>query len=202
MIKKIFLKITNVISVLLIACSIFILLSVIFSSSGKAPNIAGYSLFRVLTGSMEPAIPEGSLLLIKKTDPSALQVGDVISFYSKDPSLNGEVNTHRIMEIEEENGTYLFTTKGDANNVKDIYGTLGSDVIGKVVFSSLFLGKIVRLLSNPLIFLPVVILPLTIIIITNLIRSMKLARKIAKEEEEAAIREAIEKIRNKKKEEE
>lgn len=159
-------------------------------------------MFRVLTGSMEPAIPEGSLLLIKKTDPSALQVGDVISFYSKDPSLNGEVNTHRIMEIEEENGTYLFTTKGDANNVKDIYGTLGSDVIGKVVFSSLFLGKIVRLLSNPLIFLPVVILPLTIIIITNLIRSMKLARKIAKEEEEAAIREAIEKIRNKKKEEE
>lgn len=202
MIRKLILKIMDVISVLLIACSIFILVSVVFSPTGKAPSIAGYSMFRVLTGSMEPAIPEGSLLLVKKTDLSELQVGDVISFYSKDPALNGEVNTHRILEIEEENGTYHFTTKGDANNAEDMYGTLGSDVIGKVIFSSLLLGKFVRLLSNPLIFLPIVILPLMIMLLMNLVRSLKLAKKIAKEEEEAAIREAIEIIRNKKKEEE
>lgn len=201
MIRKAIFKISNVISVLLIVCSVFVLFSVVFSPSGKAPDIAGYSIFRVLTGSMEPAIPEGALLVVQKTDPSALQVGDVITFYSKDASLNGEVNTHRIMEIEEENGTYLFTTKGDANSTKDMYGVLDRDVIGKVIFSSLLLGKLVRFLSNPMIFFPLVIVPLAIMIFWNLIRSLKVAGKLAKEEEEAAIREAIEKIRNKKNEE-
>ena len=64
----------------------------------------GFSLLRVLSGSMEPEIPEQSMLLIRATEPEALAVGDVISFFSPDPSLNGALNTHRIAAIVQTEG--------------------------------------------------------------------------------------------------
>ena len=57
------------------------------------------------------------------------------------------------------------------------------------------LGKLARLVSNPLIFIPIILLPLAVILITNLARTVSLAKKIAKDEEEAAVKEAIQQIR-------
>ena len=113
----------------------------------------------------------------------------------------GEVNTHRIVEISEEGGELFFATKGDANNVADQYITREEDVIGKVVFSSLKLGKFIRLISNPLIFLPLIIGPLVILLGHSLYESFTVAKKLVKEEEEAAVREAVEAIRRKKEKE-
>ena len=59
------------------------------------------------------------------------------------------------------------------------------------------LGKIVRLVSNPLIFVPIILVPLAIILIANLVKTVSYARKIAKDEEEAAVKEAIQYIREK-----
>jgi signal peptidase I len=198
MLKKIILTIINVISVFIIVCAVFVLLTVLFTGSGQAPSILGHSMFRVMTGSMEPSIPLDSLIVVKKTEPSELEVGDVISFYSKDPSLDGAVNTHRIVAIEEDGGHYSFTTKGDANNVEDHYTTTESDLIGKVVLVSYRWGQAVRLLSNPLIFIPIIILPLVIILIMNLHQTISLARKIAREEQEQIVKEALEEMKRKK----
>ena len=52
----------------------------------------------------------------------------------------------------------------------------------------------VHLLSNPLIFIPVILLPMFVILVSNLSRTIRLTRKIVKEEEEAAVREAVEAI--------
>ena len=67
-----------------------------------------------------------------------------------------------------------------------------------MIFTSHPLGLFVRLLANPLIFIPVILLPLFIILLSNLIRTVRLAKQMAKEEEEAAVREALEEIRKKK----
>lgn len=200
MIKKILMKTLNAVSILLILCSVGVLLSVVLTKKGEAPNVLGYSLFRVMTGSMEPTIPTDSLIAVKKTDPAKLKVGDVISFYSRDPSLMGEVNTHRIVAIEQQDGRYYFATKGDANNVEDQYATVEDDVIGKVFFNSYNLGKVIRLLSNPLVFIPIIILPLVYMLGHSIYESMVIAAKLAKEEEEAAVREALEIIRRSKEE--
>lgn len=48
-----------------------------------------------------------------------------------------------------------------------------------------------RLVSNPLKFVPIILVPLAIILIANLVKTVSYARKIAKDEEEAAIKEAI-----------
>ena len=200
-IRRVLVNLVSLVSVCLIIASILVLLKVITTKQGEAPSIFGYSLFRVVTGSMEPQIPVDSLILVKREEASNLQVGDVISFYSRDPSLLGEVNTHRIVEIHENEGSLSFTTKGDANNIVDRYDTREEDLLGKVVFSSASIGKFVRLLSNPLVFFPFIILPLAILIIKNIIDSVKTAKALVREEEEAAVREAIQAIREKKEQE-
>ena len=130
--------------------------------------------------------------------PSAIQEGDIISFYSSDPALDGAVNTHRVTAAEAQpDGSYLYRTKGDANNVEDAYEVHSSYLLGKVVGSSLLLGKLSRLAANPLIFVPVILVPLFVILLTNLLRTIRLAGKIAKDEEQAAVREAIEELRKK-----
>lgn len=195
MIKQVFRRILNGISIAIILCALGILLTVVLTPKGEVPSIFGYTLFRVMTGSMEPAIPVDSLIVVHRVEPEKLVVGDVISFFSRDPSLMGEVNTHRIVRIDEEGGGLIFTTKGDANNVVDQYLTREEDVIGKVIFSSGGFGRMIRLISNPLVFLPLIILPLVFILGHSLYESFQIAKKLVQEEEEAAVREAIETIR-------
>ncbi|MEI3222261.1 MAG: hypothetical protein V8S01_09650 [Dorea sp.] len=57
---------------------------------------------------MEPTYGVDTMILVKKTDPSEIKEGDVISFYSSDPTLDGAVNTHRVVSIAgEEDELYL-----------------------------------------------------------------------------------------------
>lgn len=195
MIKRIIFSLINLLSVLVIGAAVVVLCSVILTKQGEAPSIAGYTVLRITTGSMEPAYPTDTLLLVKKTEPEKIKKDDVISFYSTDPALDGAVNTHRVMEIKKEDGHWFYTTKGDANNVVDAYTVDSEYLIGKVIGSSFVLGKLARLVSNPLVFIPIILLPLAIILLTNLVRTISLAKKIAKDEEEAAVKEAIQQIR-------
>ena len=199
--KKILIKAINILSILIIVCAVATLMVVVLTPKGQVPNLFGYSFFRVMTGSMEPEIPVNSMIVVEKVDSRELEIGDVISFFSRDPSLYGEVNTHRILEIQEQDGELVFLTKGDANNVSDQYLTLEEDIIGKVVWVSLFIGKLVRLASNPLFFIPCIMIPLVVLLGRNLWESIKLAKQLAREEEEKAVREAIEEIRKRKAEE-
>ena len=157
----------------------------------------GYTALRVTTGSMKPTYDVDSLIVVKKVDPETIKVNDVISFYSQDPVLDGAVNTHRVVEILEEEQGRVFVTKGDNNNVTDAYNVESEYLIGKVVASSIVIGKISRLVANPLIFIPIILIPLALILISNLVGTVHMAKKIAKEEEEEAIREAIRKIKEK-----
>lgn len=199
MIKKIFFAIIDIISVLIIAAAIFVLCIVLMTTPGKPPQIMGYTALRITTGSMAPTYGIDTMLIVKDTKASEIQEGDVISFYSTDPSLDGAVNTHRVVEVHEENGARTFVTKGDKNNVVDAYDVEEKYLIGKVVYASKLLGKLSRMVSNPIVFLPVILIPLAVILISNLVNTLVLAKKIAREEEETAVREAIEKIREKKK---
>ena len=191
-------KLFNAAAIALILVSVFVLLSVVLTPAGQVPQVLGYSVFRVMTGSMEPEIRSDSLLVVKKTPPEEIAPGDVISFFSPDPALEGAVNTHRVVRIEKENGIIRFITKGDANLIEDTYPVEESALVGKAVFKSYGLGKAVSLLSNPLVFGVIVLLPLLIILLMNLYRAVRIAADIAKKEEEEAVRQALEEIKAKK----
>ena len=195
MLKKIVLNIINGVSVIIIAAAVLVLLTVVLTKSGDVPNILGYSVFRVMTGSMEPAIETDSLIVVKSVEASEIKIGDVISFFSQDPAHGGAVNTHRVTAIEQNGEEWNFVTKGDANQLEDKYVTSSKDLIGKVVYVSHVRGIIVHLLSNPLIFIPVIVLPMFVILVYNLACTIRVTRNIVKEEEEAAVREAVGAIR-------
>ena len=190
-------KLFNAAAIGLILVSVFVLLSVVLTPAGQVPQVLGYSVFRVMTGSMEPEIRSDSLLVVKKIPPEEIAPGDVISFFSPDPMLEGAVNTHRVVRIEKENGRIQFITKGDANVIEDTYPVDASALVGRVVFQSYGLGKAVSLLSNPLVFGIIILLPLVIILVMNLCRAVRIAADIAKKEEEEAVRKALEEIKAK-----
>ena len=182
----------------IIALALFVLLSVVLTRRGDTPNVLGFSAFRVVSGSMRPELQEDDLIVIKRVAPDKIAVGDIISFYSPDPELRGAVNTHRVTAVTEEGGQYVFTTKGDANVIEDKYGVRGDEVLGKVVLVSTLLGKLSRLAANPLVFIPLILVPLLAILLTNLVRTVRLAKEAAQEEERrelAALAERMKKQR-------
>lgn len=101
--------------------------------NGKVPKVFGCSVVVITTNSMEDTFPVGTYILIKETLPQDVQEGDVICFYSEDASIYGYPNTHRVVQVIENNGNYEYVTKGDANLVKDTVTAKGDKLIGKCV---------------------------------------------------------------------
>ena len=92
------------------------------------PRVAGYEGYVVVSGSMEPTIPVGSIIYSKKTDPELLQTGDIIVFINETRGTTPV--THRVVTNDPSTGT--ITTKGDANEHEDINPVTYDRVIGKV----------------------------------------------------------------------
>ena len=102
--------------------------------SGKDASLFGFKIYHIMTGSMEPTVPVGSDILVKAVDPETLEVGDVISFVSRDDAIYGYVNTHRIKQIERQSdGKLYFLTKGDANGTVDSVLVCQDDIKGKML---------------------------------------------------------------------
>lgn len=128
--KSIMGKLTTVV---LIAVSILCVYVVVQVLTQGYVNFFGYSVFRVVTGSMEPTIEPGALLISQEVPIEQIQVGDIICFRSREANMLGKSITHRVIGIYE-NGTQLcLETRGDANPVADALPVLQSNLIGKVI---------------------------------------------------------------------
>lgn len=194
---KYVLRVVNVLAAVVIALALVVLLRTVFTPAGEVPSLGNYSFMRTLTGSMEPAIPVHSFIVTEAVDPESLQVGDIITFRSTEAKLEGALNTHRITSVYEEGGQLMFHTKGDANAVEDSEPVSSINVVGKVVFISAALGTVVSLFSNPLVFFPFVVVPLVLLLGFELVKLVKFTKEVARAEDEAALRAAVEQVRRK-----
>lgn len=96
-----------------------------------------YSVFRVATGSMEPTLPVGTLLLSKEVDISVVQTGDIVCFRSTVMGRSGQIVTHRVIQVGQDlNGGVLLETKGDANLTADGDYVTQANFVGEVVWHS------------------------------------------------------------------
>lgn len=102
------------------------------------PRVFGYEIYTVISGSMEPAIPVGSLVYVQPGAPEDAQVDDVIAFYSSMDT--GAIITHRV--IKNDIVTGQIHTKGDANEKEDLYPVGYDYYMGKVVYSVPVLGQV------------------------------------------------------------
>ncbi|MBR6609063.1 MAG: signal peptidase I [Oscillospiraceae bacterium] len=111
-------------------------------------RFAGFKVFTVLSGSMEPAYHTGSVIYVKEVDYTQLQAGDVITFMISEDM----VATHRIVGVvpdEEDPSVLRYRTKGDANDSED--GTLVhyKNIIGSPVFTIPYLGYVASYIQSP-----------------------------------------------------
>ena len=127
----------------------FIMLAALVASLAfTIPRFIGVQTYVVVSGSMEPTIPVGSLVYAKRVEPKTLKPGDVIVFYSTDASSmqggaasNGAIPiTHRVVENHVESSEII--TKGDANANNDFSPVAYINVVGKEVAHVPWLGRL------------------------------------------------------------
>lgn len=104
------------------------------------PQATHGTALTVLTGSMTPGIPVGSVVIDRPVDPGTLHVGDVAT-YQKEPG-KAEYITHRIVKIDTSKSPTMFTFKGDANRGADVRPVPATAIRGKVWFHVPYLGAV------------------------------------------------------------
>lgn len=150
----------------------------------------GIRFFVVLSGSMEPSIHTASVVLVASQDKYVKN--DVITFLANPKAKLRDANatvTHRVVNVKDDEGRRMYETKGDANNAPDRETVAQSSVLGKVLFSIPYLGKLIAFTKTQLGFIGLIVIPSTLIIyselmsIKNEIATMFKKRKDKKNEE-------------------
>lgn len=111
------------------------------------PQLGGASSYVVLTGSMRPTMPPGTLVVVRPVDPANLQTGDVITFMPRenDPA----VITHRIVGGGfDVTGERVLRTRGDANDAVDPSTVRDLQVVGERWYSVPYVGYVTNLFSG------------------------------------------------------
>ncbi|MEW6473982.1 MAG: signal peptidase I [Actinomycetota bacterium] len=97
---------------------------VAFGFVGLGPHTGRYRTLTVLSGSMRPTMPEGSVAIVIPVPPAEIRPGDVITYNI--PVGDRRVVTHRVVEIVEGGDHPVVRTQGDANAAPPIRGSPGS----------------------------------------------------------------------------
>lgn len=130
--------------------TIMVCIAILFAFLISGVRIFGLQVYGVLTGSMEPTYPVGSLIYVKKLKADdILNIQDVITFQIDN---KGTIATHRIVEVvpdEKNPSVMLYRTKGDANEVVDSNLVSRNKIIGKVSFCVPGMGNVADYIQKP-----------------------------------------------------
>lgn len=170
-------KITNILLIL----SAVIVLTIGFQTiTNGYVTVGGYSMFRVVTGSMEPTIKTGSLLICDDTDISKIRINDIVCFKSGLQVIKNQVVTHRVIDINVVNGNIRLKTRGDANSVEDALDVSNNNLIGRVIWYSQegnFVARVISFMNGEIGFLSCIVIPVLIICGMTLHHSMMSIQK-------------------------
>lgn len=156
-------RMSMLITILLVLAVALCFYSAIQVLSNGYVNLGGFMMFRVVTGSMEPTIPVGGLLLTRQVDIENIQLGDIVCFRTQVSEIWGKIVTHRVVGIEQTQfGTVLLETKGDANLVADGYYVDRTNFVGKVIWHTKdgsVLAGVLSLFTSKIGFLGCIVFP-------------------------------------------
>ncbi len=139
--------------------AVIILLMAAAALTFLAPRF-GWSVDTVFSGSMEPELEMGGVVVTHPVEARDIKAGDIITFY---PPTSGQLTAHRVIAVED--GSPLqFQTKGDANENADAFLVSAENVTGKVCFHLPYLGYAIQFIKTPLGILLTLCLPGLVII--------------------------------------
>lgn len=145
----------------------------------EVPNIFGYKILQVMSGSMSGEFETGDTILIKEIkEESDLKIGDVITYRIAKNTLV----THRIVNITKIGESLNYTLKGDANNVEDSEKILFSSIEGIYVKKLILIGKIISFMQKPYGMVIIFVVPILLILyIINAERTKEIKRNKRRE---------------------
>lgn len=147
-------------------------------NSEKQEYIHGFKAYKVESNSMEPELKTGDVIIIKKYQNfKDLQAGEVVTFRNK-----GEVITHRIVEIDEEDQEV--TTKGDKNQINDKDKITFEMLEGRMVLKLPGFGGILEKTQNIIYIILIFIMIITLYLRNKRIARKKIVRRIKKKKED------------------
>jgi signal peptidase len=116
-----------------------------------------YRTYVVLTGSMAPAMPVGTLLVVEPVAAARVAVGDVVTF--PHPDRPSETVTHRVVRVDDGPLGRFLQTKGDANPVPDAWRVPASGEVWRVALVVPHLGRLYQAAADPSARLGLLVLP-------------------------------------------
>jgi signal peptidase len=113
------------------------------------PMVIGAQRYTIVSGSMEPGIPVGSLVVVQPRQIDDVGMGDVITFQLE--SGESAVATHRVVgEGRTGDGERLLVTQGDANSTADSAPVQAAQLRGVLIYTVPLLGWMNFLISGEL----------------------------------------------------
>lgn len=186
---------------------ILLIAAAVAGFGSRIPVLAqqGLQFYGVTSGSMEPALPVGSLIKVGKYQIDELSQGDIITYTVPSPNSDQpNIVTHRIAEVKKEESvktvgegdqaveqqvvSYQFITKGDANNKTDDYVVKANDILGKYEGHLPYLGYISAYSQTSTGFILMVIVPAVILIVWEVISLVTHFKQRSLAESEAEIK--------------
>lgn len=171
-IKNIFKAIIYPIIILVLICNIILLVQKIITPD-KIATIFGYKALVISSGSMEPTLNIGDIVIIKETKQEQISKGNIITFRK-----DGYNITHRINDIIEKDGEKYYQTKGDKNTTNDADLVKYEEIEGVYVFKIDKIGSIITYAQNT----TTIIIIICVIYLIYRISAEKDDRKIARHE--------------------
>lgn len=166
--KKVIKTICNALLVILVVLVVSI---TIMAKQGK--SVLGYKMLIVLSDSMsKTTFSAGDLIFVKHIEPTSLEVGDIVSYYSRNEDNYGEIITHKIRK-KEKNG---YVTYGTTTNVDDSLLVTYDMVYGKYQFSIPKVGKAIYFLKSKNGFMCLVFIPLIGVILYEIVKVISLCK--------------------------
>lgn len=130
-----------------VAWAVIVAIVLVLAVAVLVPRVTGATPYTILTGSMRPSLPPGTLVVVKPIDADDIRAGDVITYQLE--SGKRRVVTHRVTTVGQSlRGDTIFTTKGDANNAADALPVMPVQVKGKLWYSVPYLGHVNDVLTG------------------------------------------------------
>ncbi len=130
------------------------------------PLAFGDRPYTVLTGSMEPTIAAGDVVVDERISPLEAEVGDVVTF--RDPEDQSRPLTHRVKSIRRRGSHLWFVTQGDANNTVEHWRIAADGSLGRVLYTVPWVGHVAVLTKTPLGLALLVIVPVLLLALDEL----------------------------------
>lgn len=194
--RRVLHKIKNIVLVIFFVILAFVIATTVISRvNGSVPKVFGYSILRVSSGSMQPALKVGEVIIVADCRVEDIRSGDIITYKALSGTMAGELVTHRVVQAPyERNGEMYLRTKGDSNDTDD--GDIkSSQVYGKLVTTVPILNMLYDFFVTPWGLITVIVLIIAAFFneIVNFVRA--LAGDVPDEERES-VQDIIERIQN------